>query len=72
MDKQLLTVKQVSELINIAPLTIYKLVYAKKIPFIKIGRITRFDKDKILSWLNSNSYDIINNRKQAVNAGGGE
>jgi excisionase family DNA binding protein len=72
MDKQLLTVKQVSELINIAPLTIYKLTYERKIPFVKIGRIVRFDKDKILSWLNSNSYDIINNRKQAVNAGGGE
>ncbi|MHB1680962.1 MAG: helix-turn-helix domain-containing protein [bacterium] len=63
MNKQLLTVKQVSELINIAPLTIYKLTYGRKIPFVKIGRIVRFDKDKILTWLNSNSYDTINNRK---------
>jgi excisionase family DNA binding protein len=68
--KEFLTVKQVAELLQVKPLAVYHLTYRRQIPFLTIGRTKRFDKSKIMDWLNSNSYDIINSRKQAVNAKG--
>ncbi|MHB8232929.1 MAG: helix-turn-helix domain-containing protein [bacterium] len=59
MQEKLLTVKQVAEILNITPWTVYQLVYKKAIPYVKLGRITRFDRNKILSFIEANSSDII-------------
>ena len=60
---ELLTIKEVAALLKLKPGAVYNLCYRRKIPFLTIGKTKRFDKNKILSWLNSNSYDIITNRK---------
>ncbi len=46
--------------------SIYKLVYRKAIPYTKIGGALRFDKDKIITWINQNSYDIINPKSKRL------
>ena len=61
--KELLTAKETAKLLGLSEITIYKLTYRKQIPFTKIGRTKRFDKTKILAWIESNSYDIISQRK---------
>ena len=48
------TVKQVAEFLNVRPLRIYELVYARQIPFTKIGfRQLRFDPTAIRQWLDT-------------------
>ena len=59
LQEGLLTVKQVAELLNLTPWTVYQLVYKKEIPFTKIGKIIRFDRNKISDFIEENSYDII-------------
>ena len=59
LQERLLTVKQVAELLNLTPWTVYQLVYKKQIPFTKIGKIIRFDRNKISDFIQENSYDII-------------
>jgi len=49
--KKLLTVIQASELLNINKFTLYKLIYANKIPYIrKEGLGLRLDPDQLEAW----------------------
>lgn len=50
MDK-LLTVKQLSELLQVGLPTVYKWVHYGYVPYIKLGTSVRFKADKIEAWL---------------------
>ncbi|MFW6148634.1 MAG: helix-turn-helix domain-containing protein [Atribacterota bacterium] len=49
--EEYLTAKQVAEYLQVKPLTIYQWAREDKIPAIKIGRIWRFKKDAIDTFL---------------------
>lgn len=50
--QRLLTVEEIAELIHVHPQTIYKLIYSKRIPFIKKPGIGyRFRREDIERWL---------------------
>lgn len=44
---EILTVDQVSELLNVKPATIRSWVFHRRIPFLKIGGLVRFDRRDI-------------------------
>jgi len=51
-SSRLLTVEDIAELIHVHPQTIYKLIYNKRIPFIKKPGIGyRFRREDIERWL---------------------
>lgn len=56
MLKPYLTVTEVATLLKINAQTVYRYVYARKIPFIKVGRKIRFSEAEILAWLAETSY----------------
>lgn len=72
--EKLLTIKELSEVLNLNCNTIYKLTYKNMIPYIKIGRSVRLDKEKILTWLdkNSNSDTILTEKVSRKYRKGGE
>ena len=47
MEKNLLNVKELSEYTGISKSTIYEWVNMKKIPYIKIGKLVKFDPKDI-------------------------
>jgi len=49
--EEYLTAKQVAKYLQVKPLTVYQWARTKKIPAVKIGRIWRFKKDVIDSFL---------------------
>ena len=49
--RKYLTVKEVSEYIGIAVDTIYKMVNQRRIPFVKVGRLVKFDQAALDAWL---------------------
>ena len=50
--KKLLTVTQAAEMLNIHKITLYKLIYARKIPYIrKEGMGLRLDPDQLEAWV---------------------
>lgn len=61
MLKKLLDIKEVSELIGISPSTIYKMTHKKRIPFVKVGRLVKFEPAKIIEWLERNSFSVKEN-----------
>lgn len=44
----LLSVKQVAELFSVTDMTVYTWMKNKKIPFLSVGGVVRFDKDELL------------------------
>jgi len=63
MDKQLWTVQKVSEYLNLAPITIYKYVSNRKMPFYKIGSAVRFRKEQIDDWIEKNEKKSLGRSK---------
>ena len=53
MKKRYLNVAEVAEMIDVSPTTIYRMLYAKQIPVIKIGGQWRFPTVEIEKWLAS-------------------
>ena len=51
--KKLLTYKELAEQLNMSSATLRIWVMNKKVPYIKIGRLVRFDLDIIDEWLES-------------------
>ena len=52
--ERLMTAKQVSELIEVRPSTVYQWVHVGLIPYVKIGKCVRFKKDELLRWIDKN------------------
>ena len=52
--ERLMTAKQVSELIEVKPSTVYQWVHLELIPYVKIGRCVRFKKDELFRWIDKN------------------
>jgi len=51
-SSRLLTVEDLAQLINVHPQTVYKLIYCRRIPFIKKQGIGyRFKREDIERWL---------------------
>lgn len=57
VDKRLLNVQELSEYTGLSTSTIYSWVSQTRIPFVKLGRLTRFDLQKIEEWIEENSVE---------------
>ena len=47
----LMNIKKLSELLNIKEKTIYDWCHKRRIPYLKVGGLLRFDYDEIIEWL---------------------
>ena len=55
IQRRLLTVKELSEYIGISQDTIYTQVSQRRVPYVKIGRLLKFDIKAIDEWITKNS-----------------
>lgn len=51
LSRKLLTVREVSGYTGLAPDTIYTMVSQRRIPYIKVGRLVKFDEAMLQTWL---------------------
>lgn len=54
MNEKFLTIKEVSELLQVKESWIRKQIYDRKIPFIKMSGLIRFSEDAIHKWIEKN------------------
>jgi len=57
-ELDLLNVQELSKLLKISEHTLRHSVMYRRIPFIKVGRLVRFDRSTIKTWLESNSIKV--------------
>ena len=50
---QLLTIDQLAERLGITVRHVRRLVAEKRVPYLKVGKLVRFDPDEIKQWLAS-------------------
>ena len=55
MNRRLLNVQELAELTGLSKNTIYCWVSQRRIPFVKCGRLTKFDLQRIEKWIEENS-----------------
>ncbi|MBA7577292.1 hypothetical protein ES708_19139 [subsurface metagenome] len=58
-SKHMTTVKQIAEYLNISVSTVYGMVSARRIPFLKIGSRVLFDLGAAKRWISRNSYNAL-------------
>jgi excisionase family DNA binding protein len=51
MNKLLIDIRELSKLLGISEKTLYAWVHQRKIPFIKIGGLLKFDSHDIQKWI---------------------
>jgi excisionase family DNA binding protein len=54
--EQLLDLDELSKKIKVKPQTIYDWVYHKRIPFVKVGNLLRFDEGLIEQWIKKSTH----------------
>lgn len=52
--ERLMTARQVSELLEVNPSTIYQWVHLGLIPYVKLGKCVRFKKTELFRWIDKN------------------
>jgi len=50
-ERELLTIDEVAEILAVSPVTIYRYKKEAGLPYIKIGKILRFDKEDLWDWI---------------------
>ena len=54
--KQVMTVKEIAEYLDVHPMTIYKYVQEGKMPAFKIGASWRIRRESIKKWMDENEH----------------
>lgn len=54
-NNKLLGINECAAYLDVTPDTIYKWISRQKIPHIKLGRLIKFDKEKLDNWLKKKS-----------------
>ena len=57
MNKRLININELSEYIDLSISTIYSWVSQRRIPFIKCGKLTKFDLERINDWIEESSVE---------------
>lgn len=59
MEKRFIGVKDLSEYLSISRHTVYYWVQIRKIPYVKMGKIVRFDLREIEAWIKERKVKVI-------------
>ena len=57
MNRRLININELSELTGLSTSTIYSWVSQRRIPFVKCGRLTKFDLTRIDEWIKESSVE---------------
>jgi len=57
MERRLIGIKEAAEYLDIKSHTLYTWVSQRRIPFVKCGRLTKFDLRDVEKFINENKVD---------------
>jgi excisionase family DNA binding protein len=59
MTRRLLDIKEVATYTGLSIHTLYTMVSQRRIPFVKMGRLTKFDLHELDRWIASKSVKVL-------------
>ena len=60
MERRFLDIGEIADYLKVKEGTVYVWVWHKQIPYIKMGRLIRFDLRKVEKWLEEKSIEVYN------------
>lgn len=57
--RELICLKTAAKQLNLAPVTVYKMVSEKRIPHVKVNRRVLFDPEKLAEWIAEHEIPVI-------------
>jgi excisionase family DNA binding protein len=63
MDRRFLKVGEVADYLGLSKNTVYSWVCQKRIPYFKVGRLVKFDRQKIDRWAETREVDSISDNR---------
>ena len=64
MTRRLLTIQEVHQYTGLSVHTLYTMVSQRRIPFVKMGRLTKFDLRTLDSWIEKHSVRPLAQSRQ--------
>jgi excisionase family DNA binding protein len=58
-NAEILTIGKLSKYLSVSPNTIYSWISRKKIPYIKLGRLVRFNRQDIDKWVQEKKVEEV-------------
>ena len=58
-EQRYLSPQELSQYLNLSIQTIYEWTSQKKIPYIKLGRLVKFDQQEIDEWVKMQKIEVI-------------
>lgn len=55
LTKRLYGLPEAAEYLNLSPHTLYTMVSQRRIPFVKVGRLVKFDVGLLDAWIKQNT-----------------
>ena len=65
---KLLTIDEASEYLGISKLTLYGWVSARKLNFIKVGRLVKFKREHLDSWIDQHTVKARPSAEERLNS----
>ena len=53
--RRLITIQETAEYTGLSPFTLYTMVSQRRIPFVKVGRLVKFDVGLLDAWIKQNT-----------------
>lgn len=57
--ERLLTVSEAAEVLGVQPRTLYKWAYARRLPVVKLGRLTRFRLSALMKLIDAAEHPLL-------------
>jgi len=65
MTKRLVNIQAASEYLGLSVHTLYTMVSQRRIPFVKVGRLTKFDVSLLDKWISQHTIMPVPEHKKA-------
>ena len=52
---RLITIKEAADYMGLSPHTLYTMVSQRRVPFVKVGRLVKFDVELLDKWIKQNT-----------------
>ena len=53
--QRLVSIREAAVYLNLSPHTLYTMVSQRRVPYVKVGRLTKFDRAELDKWIRNNS-----------------
>ncbi len=59
LPERVLTVKEAAERLGLTQKALRRKLDKKQVPYLKLGKLVRFDPEKLMQWANKNQHEPI-------------